>query len=97
MQALNNLAIEYATFEQASANLEVEISEGDLLFADVRTAVEEFTDAQQHQERMQGELKNFQVCPFRSVVTNAEFTEANRQKDRIRESSGSMPTSVKGA
>ena len=38
MQALNNLAIVHATFEQAGANLEVEISEGDLLFADVRTA-----------------------------------------------------------
>ena len=44
MQALNNLAIVFATFEQTGANLEVEISEGDLPFADVRTAMEEFSD-----------------------------------------------------
>ena len=49
MQALNNLAIVYATFEQAGANLEVKTSEGDLLYADVRAAVEEFTEAQQNQ------------------------------------------------
>ena len=42
MQALNNPAIVYATFEQAGANL---LSEGDLLFAAVRTAVEEFAEA----------------------------------------------------
>ena len=74
-QALNNLAIENATFEQAGANLEVETSEEGLLFADVRTAMEEFTEALQHQERMQGELKDFQVC-----LDNAfgELKEANR-------------------
>ena len=53
MEALKNL---YATFEQAGANLEVEVSEGDLLFADVRTAMEGPTEAQQHKERLQGEL-----------------------------------------
>ena len=36
VQALNNFAIVYATFEQVGANLEVEISEEDLLFVDVR-------------------------------------------------------------
>ena len=44
MQALNTLAVVYATFEQA-------------LHADVRAAVEEFNEAQQNQERMRGELK----------------------------------------
>ena len=46
MEALNNPALVYATFEQAGANLEVEISEEDLLFADVRPTMEKFTDAQ---------------------------------------------------
>ena len=55
MQALNSPAIVYATLEQAGANLEVAISEGDLLFADVRAALEELTEGQQHQELMQGE------------------------------------------
>ena len=58
MQALNNLTIVHATFEQAGANLEVEISEGDLLFADVRAAMEGLAEAQQHEERLQGELKS---------------------------------------
>ena len=57
MQALNNLALVYATFQQAGANLEVGFSEGDLLFADVRPAMEGLAEAQQHQERLQGELK----------------------------------------
>ena len=38
MQGLNNIAIVYATFEQVGANLEVETAEGEMLFADVRTA-----------------------------------------------------------
>ena len=42
-EALNNLAIEYATFEQADQNLEAEISEGNLLFADVRTAMDKLS------------------------------------------------------
>ena len=45
-------------FEQAGANVEVEFCEGDLLFADVRTAVEGLAEARQHQERLQGELKS---------------------------------------
>ena len=44
MQALNKLALIYATFEQAGTNLEVEVSEGDLHFADVRTAMEGLTE-----------------------------------------------------
>ena len=40
-------------------NLEAEISEGDLLFTDVRAAMERLAEAQQHQERLQGELKQF--------------------------------------
>ena len=58
MQALNDLALAFATFEQAGANLEVEFSEEDLLVADVRTAMEGLAEAQQHQERLQGELKS---------------------------------------
>ena len=58
MQALNDLAIVYAPHEQDGANLEFEITEGHLLFADVRTAMEELTAAQQNQGRLQGELKN---------------------------------------
>ena len=60
MQALNNLAFVYATLEQAGANLEVENSEGDMLYADVRAAMEEFNEAQQNQERMRGDLKDSQ-------------------------------------
>ena len=40
MQALNTLAVVYATFEKASANLEVENSERDRLCADVPAASE---------------------------------------------------------
>ena len=58
MQALNNLALEKATFEQTGANLEGEHSEVDLLFADVHTAMEGLAEAQQHQERLQGKLKS---------------------------------------
>ena len=58
MQALNTLAVVYATFENASANLEVENSERDMLHADVRVAMEEFNEAQQNQERMRGELQD---------------------------------------
>ena len=58
MQAMNNLALVCSTFEQAGANMEVEFSEGDLLFADVRTAMEGLEEAQQHQERSQVELNS---------------------------------------
>ena len=39
------------------AKLEVENSEGDMLHADVCAAMEEFTEAQQNQERMRGVLQ----------------------------------------
>ena len=58
MQALNNLAIVYATFEQAGQNMEVDVSEGDLLFADVRTPIDKLSEAQQHLEHMHGEQKS---------------------------------------
>ena len=48
MQALNNLALVHATFEQTGANMEVGFSEGDLLFADVRVAMEGLAGTQQH-------------------------------------------------
>ena len=50
MQALDTLAAVYAVFEKARENLDVDISEGDILYADVRAATEEFNDAQQNQE-----------------------------------------------
>ena len=75
MQALNTVAVVYAAFEQAGANLEVENSEADMLHADVRAAMEEFDDAQQNQERMRGELKDSQKgLDSASVV----FKESNR-------------------
>ena len=58
MQALSNLALVVATFEQGGANMEVQCSEGDLLFADVRTAMEGLAEAQQYQERLKGEQKS---------------------------------------
>ena len=39
--------------------MEVEISDWDLLFADVHAAMEELTEAPQHQERLQGELSTW--------------------------------------
>ena len=42
-EALSSLAIENATFEQADQILEAEISEGNLLFADVRTAMDKLS------------------------------------------------------
>ena len=58
MQSLENLALVYATFEQAVTNMEVEFSEEDLLLADVRAAMRGHAEAQQHQERLQVEQKN---------------------------------------
>ena len=75
MQAWNNLAIVFATFEQAGANLEVErVLRENLHYADVRAAVEEFNEAQQNQERTQGELKDPRECLDSAF---AEFEEAN--------------------
>ena len=48
----------YATFEKAGANLEIETSEGNMLYADVRAAMKQFNEAQQNQKRMRGELKD---------------------------------------
>ena len=50
MQALDPLAAVYATFEDAWANVENEISEGDMLFAEAYEAVDELAKAQQHQD-----------------------------------------------
>ena len=80
-QPVNSLAIVYTTCEIAGATLETEISEVDLLKADMRTAMEEFTEAQQHQERMQGKLKDFQVCLDNAF---ASFKEANLEDARKR-------------
>ena len=57
MQALNNLAIVYAAFEQSGANLEVESSEGRVCSTLKRVLL-----FQQYQECMQGELKDSQAC-----------------------------------
>ena len=58
MQALSGLALVYARFEEAGADVEVETSEGDLLYADMRTALEGLADVQQEQERLKVEQKN---------------------------------------
>ena len=58
MQALNTLAVVCATFEKASADLELENSDGDMLHAEVRAAMEEFNEAHRNQQRMRGELKD---------------------------------------
>ena len=42
MQALETLAAVYAVFEKAGENLNVESSEGDVFFADVHAAKDEF-------------------------------------------------------
>ena len=56
MQALDTLAAVYAVFEKVGENLNVENSEGDILYADVRAAMEEFNEPQQNQERVRGVL-----------------------------------------
>ena len=58
MQALSNLALVYARFEEAGDDLEVETSEGGLLYADMRTALEGLAKVQQEQERSKNEQKN---------------------------------------
>ena len=58
MQAFGTLAVVYATFEEARANLEIENSEGDPLYADERVATNEFATAQRPQARLQDELKS---------------------------------------
>ena len=77
MQALNNLAIVFATFAQAGAPM------GDLLCADVRAAMEDFNEDQQNQERMQGELKDSHESLDSAF---AEFKEANRNHRNKKES-----------
>ena len=53
-QALYNLALVYATFEQAGANLELEFSEET---CSSPMCVRQWKGGQQHQERAQGELE----------------------------------------
>ena len=59
MQALNNLAIENATprSHKLVQTWRSRFLRGTCSFADVRTAMEELTEAQQHQDRLQEELK----------------------------------------
>ena len=57
MQAFGNLAVVYATFEVAGANLQIENSEGDTLYPDECEAKDDVAKAQQHQDRLQEELK----------------------------------------
>ena len=93
-QALNNLAIVYAIFGQAGANLEVDISEGDLFFADVRTAMEVLTEAQQNQERLQGELKN----SWRSLdIAIMDVQESTSKLDDCRDLHDAACRSLEGA
>ena len=80
--------------------------------ADARTAVEELAEAQQYQERMQGELKDVQVCldngfaEFKEVNHNLEdagkrivetSAESRRCSRQYQKSSGSMSTTDGGA
>ena len=74
MQALNNLAIVYATFEQAGANLEVAISEEDLLHTEVRVSVDELSEAQRYQDRLHGEVKDSRESLVIAVLDVEEAT-----------------------
>ena len=58
MQALSNLTLVCARFEEAGADLEVETSERDLLHADIRTALEGVAEVQHEQEHLKAEQKN---------------------------------------
>ena len=53
MQGLGNLAV-----VKRRANLEIENSDGDTLYADERMALDEHATARQHQDRSQEELQN---------------------------------------
>ena len=61
MQALDTLAAMYAVLEKARANLDVENSEGDILYADVRAAVEEFNECE-HCCRTPWEVSTMPSC-----------------------------------
>ena len=49
----------YATFDDTWVNVEKKSSEGGTLFAEVYKPMDELAKAQQHQARLQDELKNF--------------------------------------
>ena len=75
LQALSNLALVYASFEEAGADLEVEASEGDQLHADMRTALEGLAEVQQEQEHLKEEQKH-----TRDSLDTA-FIELNNRQD----------------
>ena len=52
MQTLDTLEAVCAVFEKAGDNLNVDISEWDIVNAEVRAAMEEFNQAEQNQKRM---------------------------------------------
>ena len=92
MRASHNVAIVHASFEQAGANLVVERTCSTL------TCVllwKSFTEAQQNQERMQGEQKGSQECLDNAFV---ESKEANRNLEdagkRIAETKEKQPMST---
>ena len=58
MQALDRLAGVYATFEDTRANVDNEISAGDVLVAEAFEAMDELASAQQHQGRFHDERKS---------------------------------------
>ena len=58
MQALDCQAEVYTSFEDTWANVENEISEDDILFAEACEAIDELAAAQQHQARFHDELKS---------------------------------------
>ena len=75
MQALSNLALVYARFEEAEADLEVDTSEGDPLHGDMRKALEGPDEVQQQQERFKEEQKH-----TRDSLDTA-FIELNNRRD----------------
>ena len=111
MQALDTLAAVYAVFEKAGANPDVENSEGDILSAHVRAAMEEFNEAQQNQERMRGVLQDSQesldnafveckeACRGLEEASNEDYRnkkESRRCPRPNQDSQGSMPLCVGG-
>ena len=67
MQALGSLAVVHATFEEAWAKLE----NGDMLYADACAAMDDLAKAQQHEARLQDEVKGCRESL--NTVTTAEL------------------------
>ena len=81
MQALGRLVGVYATFEDTWSNVEQEIYEGHILFAEACVATDELA-AQQHQARLQDEMKSSCESHDMALMDMKEFTSKGRRHPR---------------